>query len=397
MKLGPRQAQRHKETRKLVETGGILALFFLASCGSFEPPPEDATAPIQVELRTVSRQTVPRLHRVSGALVARETAVLTSRVPGYVRTVDVRAGDTIRAGQVLLTLEGKELEARLRAAEAALAEAEAAITEAESGRAAAEAHYELARATHERFRVLREERATTVQEMDEVESRFRSAEAAKRGAEARLTRLESSVARARAELAAAQAFHDYVSLEAPFDGRVIERPVEVGNFATPGTPLLTVERSGGLQVEVSLDESLADEVRPGAPASVILESGDRLEGAVGEIEPAVDALSRSFLAKISLDASPDRPHVSGSFVRVELQTGTVERMLVPETAVVRRGQLELVYTVDGDHARLRLVTLGRNRDGEREVLSGLDEGDRVIVDAEAITTEGVPVFGNVAS
>ncbi|HXV64701.1 MAG TPA: efflux RND transporter periplasmic adaptor subunit [Vicinamibacteria bacterium] len=371
-----------------------LAAALTFACGGEERASEPGGSPVETSVVLLSREQVPQLHRASGTLVAQETAVLSSRVPGYVRTIAVRAGEEVRAGQELLTIEGDDLEARLRASEAAVVEAEAALTEAESGRAAAEAQYELARATHERILTLRNQRAATAQEMDQAETELRSAEAGLRGAEARLARIQSSLVRARAELDAARAAHGYTSLRAPFDGRVIERPVEVGNLAAPGTPLLTVEKTGAVQAEVYLDEALAGKVRPGDRAQVLLSENERVPGIVSEVEPAVDPQSRSFLARVSLEdssASATENRVAGAFVRVELETGTVERVLIPESAVIRRGQLELVYVVVDDRARLRLVMLGRKRGDRMEVLSGLDAGDRVIIDGSVVAEEGVAV------
>jgi multidrug efflux pump subunit AcrA (membrane-fusion protein) len=108
--------------------------------------------------------------------------------------------------------------------------------------------------------------------------------------------------------------------------------------------------------------------------------------------PAIDPASRAFLVKVTLPEDADSAGLApGRFVRVGFQIGETERMVVPDSAVMRRGQLELVYVVEGERARLRLVTLGHAREGLVEVLSGLEPGEAVVVEAGEIAEEGVKV------
>lgn len=113
---------------------------------------------------------------------------------------------------------------------------------------------------------------------------------------------------------------------------------------------------------------------------------------MSEVFPAIDPASRAFLVKIDLPADVASDGLApGRFVRVELRIGETERMLVPDSAVMRRGQLELVYVIEAERARLRLVTLGRSREGFVEVLSGLDPGEAVVLNAQQIGEDGMRV------
>jgi RND family efflux transporter MFP subunit len=369
-----------------------------AACGGEETRAVPEEAPVAVAVHVVDRSFEDGIYEASGTLRARQTAAVASKIQGHLRELPVSAGERVRAGEILALLEGADLEARLRAATAALQEAENAEREAQSGLEAARARARVAESTFGRYQELLSKRAVTAQEMDEVEGRFLSAKADLAMAEARLSRARSGIERARAEVETAEVYRGYTRIEAPFDGRVIETRVDLGNLVSPGAPLLVLEQSGALRAEVSVEESLAGRIHVGDEATVVLSGVDKGDerseriGRVSEVFPAVDPASRAFLVKVDLPEGADSAGLApGRFVRVELSVGRTERMLVPDSAVIRRGQLEFVYVVEEGRARLRLLTLGRTRDGFSEVLSGLDPGEAVIVEAQQIAEDGIRV------
>lgn len=379
----------------------ILALslaFTMAtlSCGRDEATGEAEGPAVEVELHVMRLETVDGVYEASGTLGAGQTAIVTSKVPGYVRELHVQAGDRVEADDALVVLDGEEIRARLNAAKSGLAEAEAAEIEASNGLEAAGARAELTQATYDRFKELEAKRAVTPQEIDEVASRRLAADAEKAAAAARLRRLQAGLERARSEVAAAEAVWGQTTVRAPYRGRVIERHVDVGSLAMPGAPLLVLEQDGPLTAEVAVDESQAGRIALGDEARVSLDaggSGDVVVGTVREVSPAIDPRSRAFSVKVALPSEVDiARYAPGRFARVSFSVGTAERLLVPESALVRRGQLELVYVVQDERTRLRLVTLGRSGNGSAEVLSGLDAGDVVVRQASDVSGEGARVI-----
>jgi len=368
----------------------LLSTLMVLGCGEADEATQEEGAGISVAVHTVGRALVSLRHVASGTLRGSQTAVLTSKAPGYVQEIRFTSGDAVRAGQVLFVLEDAELGAKLRAAQAGLEEARQALMEAESGLTAAEAGARVAAATYERFQTLKEKRAVAPQEFDEVEGSYTAATAQKQMAEARLRRVQSSLQRAEAEV---EAVKSYTQVIAPFAGRVTERRVDVGNLAAPGTPLAVIEQEGALRAEVSVPESQAGRIHVGDFTEVWLEgANDSLRGRVSEVFQGVDVATRAFMVQVDLpedlsDLTGVYPR-TGMFVRVEFTVGQTESMLIPSSAVVKRGQLEMVYVVEEDRARLRLVTLGRPRGSRIEVLSGLSDGDAVISEVVDSLREG---------
>jgi multidrug efflux pump subunit AcrA (membrane-fusion protein) len=117
-------------------------------------------------------------------------------------------------------------------------------------------------------------------------------------------------------------------------------------------------------------------------------TGD-LPGKIVEIAPIADPISRTLRVKLDVQASPGL--MSGQFARLIVPTGENTSMRVPASAVVQRGQMEILFVVENQHARLHLVKTGRRVNDETEILSGLDSGDSVVVDDPQQLVDGQPL------
>jgi RND family efflux transporter MFP subunit len=370
----------------------ISSVAILSGCGGTEPRPKAASSQpaIPVQTATVSVQQWPDLYEATGTVRARTAAVLSSKLMAYVREVGVQVGDRVREGQLLVTLDSQDLEAKVRGAEAAEAEVLSAIPEADNGVAYAKANLDLARTTFQRMQELASKKSISNQEFDESSARLKSAQAAYEMARAKRTELDSKRAEVQQEIRGATIMRDYTRIAAPFSGLVTAKSVEPGNLATPGAPLLTVEREGAYRLEASVDESRLPFVKTGQTVEVALESLDRrLTARVSEIVPAVDAASRTDIVKIDLPAMPNLR--SGMFGRAWFPMGARQVLTIPPPALVERGQLQSVFVMDGGFAHTRLVTTGERRQTGIEVLSGLSAGEKLVSPAPLGLTDGARV------
>lgn len=339
------------------------------------------------QVETVMPSPIVDTYWASGTVRARYTAAIAAKIAANILDVRVQTGDHVAAGQTLVVLDRANLEANVRRAEAACAEAESAIAEADNAITASKASLDLARVTHRRFEELLAKSSVSQQESDESQARLQSAGAALEMAASKRRQAEARRSQAEAELAAARVAVGYATLAAPFPGLVTERKTDAGSLATPGAPLLTIEREGNLRLEISIDESRLGLVRVGEQVTVAIDGLNRtVSGRVAEAAPSIDAATRSFIAKIDLPAVPSLR--AGMFGRAAFTGGGREALLVPQSAIVDRGQIRSVYVVEGAMARLRLVTLGETRDNRREILSGLTTGEKIIVEPAARVSDG---------
>jgi RND family efflux transporter MFP subunit len=372
-------------TRSVLAGGVGLLIGLAAACSSHpEPAPADAAAPLPVKAARIGLADVATSFEAGGVVQARTTAAVTARILAPVREVRVAPGDRVRAGQVLVVLDGRDLGAQARGARAAASAAGQGATAAAAEERAAQAALTLARATHQRIATLHARRSATLQELDEATAALQAAEAGAAGATSRAQQAVSGVAGAEAASQGAGVTESFTRIAAPFDGVVTEKLVEPGNMAAPGVPLIRIEDTRGFRLEVRVDESRVAQVAPGSTVPVTIETGPdavAASGRVAEIARSVDADSRAFLVKIAL---PDTAGLrSGMFGRARF-AGTPKRALtVPAGAVVRRGQVTSVFVIDQGVARLRMVSVR-----DTEVLAGLADGETVIVDPPPVLVDG---------
>lgn len=370
----------------------IVFAIWLAGCGeaSKEKPVASSAPAVAVSTVTAATETWPSIYEATGTVRARTSAVISAKLTGYVREVKVQAGDRVREGQLLVTLDTRDLDVSSRRAEAAREGVRTAVPEADSAVAAAKANLDLAQVTFGRMQELFQKKSISNQEFDEASARLKAAQAAYDMARARRVQLNSKLAEVDQEVRATEVTRSYADVLAPFAGIVTARPVEPGSLALPGTPLLTIEREGAYRLEASVEESRLAAIRVGQPVSVTLDSVDRtLEARVSEIVPAVDAASRTYTVKIDLPALPSLR--SGVFGRAAFQIGSRPLLAIPAGAVTERGQLQSVVIVDNGVARTRLITAGRKVKDRVEVLSGLSAGEKVIFPVPQGLADGASV------
>ncbi len=343
---------------------GLLVL--LAACSSEKrtrlPAPETISG---IALLTAQRATIPDYIEATGTVRAAESAQLASQVMGTITSVNVHEGDAVRRGQVLISIDEAQPHAAYQSASAGLQASQHAI-------AAADADYALAESTMQRYQMLYDKKSVSPHEYDEVKAQLAAATARRDAAHANSSQAEAVVVEARTVMS-------FTKIRAPFNGLITAKLVDAGAMAAPGVPLLIVEDPSRFRLEAMLDESQIGAVRLGASIPVVLDSlgGEAITGKVVQIVPAADPASRTFTVKIDL---PTNPQIrSGLFGRARFPRGERESTLVPQTALLHRGQLDAIYVVGKDEiASLRYVTLGKPSGSDVEVLSGLDSGERVV-------------------
>lgn len=336
--------------------GIVLAIAWLS--GWFEdkiPPGVVAPVTIQVpagaKVATVVRVVAPALEWASGGVESAHRTTVAVRILARLEEVRVAAGDEVTAGDTLALLDARDLMARLRQARHALK--------------AARAQHELARQEFTRVEELLKRGVTTRRRFDQTVSALRVAEA--------------EVARLGQSLELAETSVSYTEIKAPVSGRVVDRLAEPGDMVSPGQPILRLYDPTALRVEAPVRESLAIGLEVGDRLRVEVSAlGQTMTGVIEEIVPYAEPGARTLLVKVRLPS--DLRLFAGMFARVAVPAGDRARLLVPAAAITRIGQLEYATVVVEGRAIKRMVTTGRSMDdGRIEVLSGLAEGERVVV------------------
>ena len=303
-----------------------------------------------VTVEVISPKEVIEYLETSGTVSAKATSVVASRMMGTVMSLRVKEGDRVAAGQVLLTIDDRDVAERVKAAEKALE--------------GAKQQQSLSEITYQRYQKLYDEKALAGQELDQI------------GTQKKVADLEYE--RAKAMLAEVRVYQGFSTITSPVSGVITEKKIEEGSMAVPGMPLLLVEDNASYRIEVNADEKMAGRVKTGMDVSVFIEALNReLAGKVTEVVPSVNSATRSFLVKISLK---DKDLKNGYYARVAIPVGEKTVLLIPKKSVIERGQLSGVYTVERNSViTYRLVRVGKPYGDSVEILSGLNPGDTVIV------------------
>jgi membrane fusion protein, multidrug efflux system len=397
--------------KKIVLICMVAFLAGFSSCGKREEKaPEKVAAVTGVKVEIVKTFPQEDFYDATATVRSKTTSVLSSRIMGYIVAIHVREGDRVRAGQLLVEIDNRDAAAQLNKAQAGLREALEMLQETErmiqangSAKTAVEAEQSLAASTFNRYQALLERKSVSQQEFDEVQARYRAKTAEVERAKEMLMSVQAKkeqvlarIDQAKAEISQAQISVDYGRILSPLQGVVTQKQAEVGVLAAPGAPLLTLEDEVRYRLEATVEESKLGKIRLGDSVRVIIDAlGDQeMRGRVGEVQPTADPASRSSVVKIDLPESmikkaPGRILRSGLYGKARFAVGKKEIITIPHKAIFQRGQLVQVFVVDSSQmARLRLIKTGKIYGERIEVLSGLGQGEKIIVEGVERVNDG---------
>jgi RND family efflux transporter MFP subunit len=335
----------------------VLVTALLAPCAL-----QAAADPVTFDVPTLTLQarSVAGAMSFDASLQAVRQATVAAQVGGNVVTLAVRAGDRVKAGQLLARIDE-------RSTAAALAQGDAAVNQAEAAA-------RLARIDRDRSRELRAQGFVSQAALDQAETRSRAAEAAL---------VQAQAGRGQAALA-----RGFASVVAPFDGIVLATHLEAGDLAAPGRPVATVYAPGALRAVVAVPASLATQARAAGQIEIELPDGRRVKPVRRSELPGTDAVSQTLEWRLDLAPADATGLSPGRSVRVRFDavqatdTTGAGVLTVPRSAVLQRGELSAVYVADTNGRYvLRAVRTGAPGGDTVALLSGVRAGERIATDA----------------
>jgi RND family efflux transporter MFP subunit len=339
---------------------------------------------VDVQVSAVALGAIPARVVGPGTVQARVPVTLSARVGASVTLVDVDVGDTVRQGQLLVTLDDRDLNARRGVVGG---QQQALLRNIEVARAAlarAQADLELARGKQRRDAQLLAKGFVSQAVVDASDAALDGAKAGVEAARATLAAREADVGTLAQEARYADAVLSHTRIIAPMDAVVVQRLTEVGNTVVPGTPLLKLVDPASLWVATRVDESVVGRVMPGQAASIRLRSGEVLPGKVARIARQSDAATRELDVHVAFDTLPKRFAIDQE-AEVTIDVGEDRGLVVPLPALVRdRSGRPGVLVVEGGRTRLRPVETAGADDRRVLVRAGLAAGEQVVVTAEGV-------------
>lgn len=365
---------------------GILTFgLLLSGCGKNSSSSQQGMGgkgmAVPVAVETAKRGDVLKELVASGQLVGEQSVVVSPRISGKVASVPVEVGSEVRAGDVLFTLDDSDIRAQVQQAEAAVAVARAKQKVAGQSRENAAKQYE-------RYKQLFEQGAISADTFDTYVLKLE---------QARSEEPEAGLAQSQAALAYQRNQLVNTIVTSPFTGTVAQRNVEVGSIVSSTTQAVTVVDLTRVKVQVSVGEQQIGKIKQGQEVNVVVPAvrAEPFTGLVSNLSPAADPKTRSYLIEVKLD-NPERVLKQGMFAEVHIITDRSEGALaVPVDALVTKSGMSVVFTVKDGQARENQVKTGIADGKVTEIISGLQEGDQVIVlgqqgllDGSKVTVQG---------
>ncbi len=392
---------------------GILALVaataaISAGCGGSAPAGRNtggAAQPVQVRTVRVSRVSVQRQVELAGTLASSDQVRVSGEVAGIVRDVNVELGTRVRAGDVLVRLEPRELALALERAESALRQGEAqlgleraqsplsiaddqiaAVQQAAATRDDARVNFERAQTLHTRGLLSQAER-------DVAQTRLKVAEATYNSTLNEVRGIKASLQDRRASFDLAQKKLNDAVIRAPIEGAIAERLVQPGEFIRENTPVVTIVKIHPLRLRTAVQERFASVIKAGQPVAFAVEAfpGRTFAGKVAYVGPAVDQATRTFPIE-ALVENLDGVLKPGFFAKASVGTRLDEAVsAVPENAVSTMAGVSAVFVVENGAVRQQPVTIGQRIGDLVEVVEGLKGGETIASSNLSLLASGTPV------
>lgn len=335
-----------RSARHVVPWAGALLMSAAAAQGT-----------IQVSVVPAQVKSVATGFELDGVIQPVRQSTISAQAGGRIATLAVKAGDKVRAGQLLISVDDREAQTGVQRSQAQVAQAQAELRNAQ--------------ANFDRTRDLQSKGFVSAAALDTADALLKSALAGR----------DQAGAGAR-QSALAQGF---TRVTAPFEGWVLQTHVEAGDLALPGKPLLTLYAPLPIRAVVQVPVSRAGQARAAGAVAVLLpnDAGGMqwIRPVARSTVPTADPVSQTIEWRLELPSEAAKALLPGQQVRVRFAGGQAERMVVPGAAVLRRGELTAVYVVAGNGFALKAIRLGvdHGTDGV-EVVAGLMTGDRVALD-----------------
>lgn len=350
------------QTAILLAFGGVL----LACSGNEKENQSAKEEAVPVTVGSVSTLSTSYI-TTSGQVTSKETAVISTRVMGFVTGFKVKVGDKVQKGQLLVTISNGDILAKLAQAQAMIAEAETALKDAKKD--------------YERYEELYKQKSASAKEFENVTLNYNS--------------LKAKAEAAHQMKNEADAMLIYTNLAAPFSGVVTQRSLDEGSLANPGMPILMVEQAGSYEVRASVSEGDIANIKTGIVAELEVKStGKKYNGKISEVSTSSQYSGGQYFIKISLPSQQEL--FSGMFVNVSIPIANAitneNNILVPASALIYKDQLVGIYTItESNQALLHWLKIGKTTGDKVEVLSGLNAEEKFILQSEGKLFNGAQI------
>lgn len=308
----------------------------------------------------------------TGQIESAHSANVATRIMGYITKIYVKAGDQVKAGQLLFTVNSSDIQAKQSQVDAMLKQAEAA--------------FHVAQKDYERYNTLFKQNSASAKELEQITLQYQSAKAGVESAKGMQHEVKSQLT--------------YANVVAPFSGVVTQKLADEGSLANPGMPIVTIEQGGSLQVTAMVPETEIAALKVGDIANVSVDAANKqFESKLIQINPSSQLTGGQYIVKLNIPLKDAKTLLTGMYANIKIQSkaatvikDSTHTVMIPTTVLIHRDQLVGVYTVSAQNtAMLRWLRLGKTVGDKVEVLSGLAKNEVYIIKSDGNLYNGAKV------
>lgn len=342
----------------------------------------ESNAPQQISVKTAAaeQRQLQTSVNLSGVLLPAQTADISSRVTGMVKSVAFDVGDPVKAGDALVVLDTELLNAQLMQAQAGLKSAQAAAQASQSQADLAKINVDALQKSYRRTKALYDSGTTSQSQMDDVTDKLDAAEKQYKNASgAALDQARAAIDTAKANITNLQVQINDATIRSPFDGIITNRNADPGEVVSPGTAVMSVANTTTLKMKSSITQDMLPLLAVGQALDVVIDIyPDRaLKGTVTGIGPI--AVNTGGVFPIEITIHNDGTILSGLSAHATLNVTGKNSVVVPAAAVLESGEKNYVFVIKSGIAEKRAITIGLRNEQGVEILNGLAAGELVAI------------------
>jgi len=331
--------------------GLLVMIMWMAGAFDSKIEPGEITSSVSYtgESFTISSGKMQQQEDVPATVRSKQTTNVAARILAPIRAIHVKAGDTVKKGDLLIELDNRNNSANVAQSRANISSIRANLSQAKS-------HYT-------RTKNLYSKESVTKAQLEQASASYNS--------------LKAQLASAKQKLTSSQTTSSYSQIKAHFAARVIDRFAEPGDLASPGIKLLTLYDPSSLRIDANVRESVALTLKIGQQLETYIPAlNQKITATIEEIVPAADPGARSFLIKAKVEHEGNL--LPGMFARIRVPLGEKDQLLVPASYVKQMGQLDVVWVFENNRAMRRFIRIGERVGENVLVISGLEVGEKII-------------------
>ena len=343
--------------------GGFL---LLSACGEGETETTTPRQAVPVSVAKAEAKPFTQTETYPGTIKSPNQAMISTKVMSKIERIHVEVGDYVRKGTTLVTIDNDDLLAQKQQVEANMTEAKSNLKNVQTN--------------FDRFTKLYEQGSATKKELDDITMQLEVTNARITALNAKMSELDEILS--------------YTKIAAPFNGYVTAKNASEGDLSAPGHPILMFEETGAKEISVNIPESKLNLFDVNDTTEVYIPVlNETVQAVITNISAGGNRASRQFAAVLNLINADARTDIkSGMFVEVAVKAETAASIIVPNSALIERGQLTGVYTLtDNNELVLRWIRTGRTFGDQTEIISGLQQNEAFVLQPNPTLVEGQPV------